>query len=334
MMHRDFARIVNAAKLRLEAFEIRSGEKVAILASSATLPVLIDAYYTACVILGAEPVLLMYKARDTMSELPSFIVPMLEEVDAVADLHSLTWSYSQSLEDFYRIRRERGIRYKAMHSWGDRESELYALLNCPPDEEITRRTLRAQKMIDAASTIRVTSSLGTDFQVKRGDRPSTAAEGEVAFFPPDDSANGSIWFVGGIQSIGPTILTKIIYVPVRIQVKSGRISDISRDTPDGLMLGTWFKSVRDPLIYQIAHVNLCLDHRMLVNNRDDFAVHHHYGGVQIGVGANASPGVGGAVKARGHMEMQLVDADYWIDGTCILRSGEFTPESELAAPGS
>jgi hypothetical protein len=331
-MQRDFARILSAAKLKLEAFQIKPGEKVAILASSATLPVLVDAYYSACVVLGAEPVLLMYKARETMSELPSFIVPMLEEVDAVADLHSLTWSYSQSLIDFHRMRQARNIRYKAMHLWGDRESELYALLNCPPDEEITQRSLRAQKMIDAASTIRVTSSVGTDFQVARGDRPSVAPEGEVAFFPPDDRANGVIRFVGGIQSIGPTILTRIVYTPVDIRVEGGRIVEVSRNTPDGTMLDMWFKSVRDPLIYQIAHVNLCLDHRMLVHNRDDFAVHHHYGGVLIGVGANASPGIGGTVRARGHIEMQLIEADYWTDHTCIMKQGEFTRESGLMAP--
>lgn len=332
-MHQDFARVLNAAKLKLEAFQIRSGEKVAILASSSTLPILVDAYYSASVILGAEVVLLMYRARQPMSELPSFMVPMLGEVDAVVDLHSLSWSYSQSLHDFYRLRKARNIRYRAMHLWGDDESELRALLNCPPNEEVMQRSLRAQKLIDAAKTIRVTSSLGTDFQVARGERPSVAPEGEVAFFPPDDSANGVIRFIGGVRTIGPTTLTKIIYAPIAMRVQGGRIVEIEEKTADSVMLNMWFRSVRDPLIYQIAHVNLCVDHRMLVYNRDDFAVHVSYGGVLIGVGANASPGIGGTIRARGHVEMQLVEADYWIDGNCIMKAGEFTVESGLRAPG-
>lgn len=332
-MHRDFPRVLNAAKLRLEAFQVKPGEKVAILASSATLPILVDAYYSASVILGAEPVLLMYKARPPMSELPSFMVPMLEEVEAVVDLHSLSWSYSQSLHDFYRMRKARNIRYRAMHLWGDDESELYALLNCPPNEDVLQRSLRAQKLIDAGETIRVSSGLGTDLRVARGDRPSIAPEGEVAFFPPDDSANGVIQFIGGVRTIGPTTLTKIIYTPIAMRVAGGRIVEIEEKTADGVMLSMWFRSVRDPLIYQIAHVNLCVDHRMLVYNRDDFAIHVSYGGILIGVGANASPGVGGTIRARGHVEMQLVEADFWVDGNCIMKTGEFTVESGLRAPG-
>src|SRR5262249_1252035 len=194
------------------------------------------------------------------------------------------------------------------------------------------RTLKAQKMIDAAKTIRISSMLGSDLTVQRGTRPSVAPQGEVAFFPPDDGADGLIRFVGVIQSIGPVVFTKAIYAPLDLRLVSGRIVEVLGNTPDAPMLDMWFRSVRDPNIYQLAHVNLGVDHRMQVHNRDDFSVHVSYGGVAFGVGANASPGIGGKVKASGHVEMQMVEADFWIDGTCVLKAGEFTPESGLRAP--
>jgi 2,5-dihydroxypyridine 5,6-dioxygenase len=332
-MHQDFARVLNAAKLKLEAFQVKEGERLAILASSATLPVLLDAYYAAAVVLGAEPVLLMYKAREHMSELPPFIVTMLGEVDAVADLHSLTWSYSQALTEFHKMIKARKIRYRAMHLMGNQQAELSQLIHCPPDKEIIERTLRAQKMIDAAKTVRVTSGLGTDLTVTRGNRPSVAPMGEVAFFPPEEGSNGLIRFIGGVQSIGPTVFTRMIYAPVNLKIERGRIVDVSGDTPDAPMLDMWFRSIRDPNIYQFAHVNLGVDQRMLVYNRDDFSIHVNYGGVSFGIGANASPGIGGDVLAKGHVEMLLIEADFWIDDTRVLEAGEFTVESRLRAPG-
>jgi leucyl aminopeptidase (aminopeptidase T) len=332
-MYRDFARILNSARLKLEAFDVKPGENLAILASSATLPALLEAYFSAAVTLGAEPVLVTYKARDHMSELPAPIVPMLMNFDAVADLHSLTWTYSQSLLAFHSMIKERGIRYRAMHLMGSQEAELNALIAAPPDAEVAARTLHAQKMIDAATTIRISSDLGTDLTVPRGTRPSTAPQGEVAFFPPENGANGLIRFIGVVQSIGPVVFTKQIYAPVDLRIVDGRIVEISGDSPDSPMLEMWFRSIRDPNIYQLAHVNLGVDQRMLVHNRDDFSVHVSYGGVAFGVGANMSPNVGGTVDASGHIEMQMVEADFWIDDVRVLEHGEFTPDSGLAAPG-
>ena len=176
-MHKDFARIVEAARLKLEAWEVQAGESIALLASSETLPVLRDAYFTAAIALGAEPVLVLYNGRPNYSGLPDFVVSMLGDVDVVGDLPRVTWSYSESLADFAALRRERekltGRRDEdggeiPLHVFGGDEAEIATLIECPPDQEVVARAQRAQAMIDAAGEIRITSRLGTDLVMEAG----------------------------------------------------------------------------------------------------------------------------------------------------------------------
>ncbi len=350
-MHRDFGRIVEAARLKLEAWEVQAGESIALLASSETLPVLRDAYFTAAIALGAEPVLVMYNGRPNLSGLPDFVVSMLGDVDVVGDLHLVTWAYSESLADFVALRRERekltGRRDEdggeiPLHVFGGDEAELLTLLNCPPDPDVEARVQKARPLIDGAATIRITSSLGTDLVMDRGTRPSFAPwMGQVNFWPPQKSATGRVMFVGAVRTLAPTVLTKMIYKPVEMRVEDGRIVDISRVTEDGVMLDDWFRSVRDPSAYQLAHVNLGLDPRIVIHNLDNFALHFNYGGVLLGFGAKWEADAGGSdpgilqitENLPGHVEMHHVDIDYWIDDERILQNGEFTEESGLRAAG-
>ena len=340
-MHKDFGRIVEAARLKLEAWEVQAGESIALLASSETLPVLRDAYFAAAIALGAEPVLVMYNGRPNYSGLPDFVVSMLGDVDVVGDLHLVAWSYSESFADFAALRRERekltGRRDEdggeiPLHVFGGDEAELATMIECPPDQEVVARAQRAQAMIDAAGEIRITSRLGTDLVMERGTRPSFAPwMGQVSFYPTDGTANGRVMFVGGVRTCAPTVLTKMIYEPVEMRVEDGRIVDISTATADGVMLDTWFRGVHDAGIYQLAHVNLGLDPRIVVHRLDNFALHFNYGGVLLGIGANTTPDFGGTNPAAGHVEMHQLGVDYWIDDERILENGEFTEESGLRA---
>ena len=349
-MYTDLARIVEAARLKLEAWGLRRGETIAILASSETLPVLQEAYLTAATALGAEPVLVMYQGRPNYSGLPDYVVSMLADVDVVGDLNGVAWSYSESLARFAALRRERerttgrSDHHGALplHIFGGDEAELETLLNCPPDPDVKARVRKARPLIDGATTIRITSSLGTDLVMDRGTGPSFAPwMGQVNFWPPQKSATGRVMFVGAVRTCAPTVLTKMIYKPVEMKVEEGRIVEISRATADGVMLDDWFRSVGDPSAYQLAHVNLGLDPRIVIHHLDNFALHFNYGGVLLGFGAkwriNAGESEPGIEKITenlpGHVEMHHVGVDYWIDDERILQNGEFTEESGLRASG-
>jgi hypothetical protein len=347
-MYKDFPRIVEAARLKLEAWGLKPGESIALLASSETLPVLREAYFTAAIALDAEPVLVMYEGRPNYSGLPDFVVSMLTDVDVVGNLHGVTWSYSKSLARLVKLRMDRETASGRtdhhgaipLHVFGGDESELLTLLNCPPDAEVKERVLKARPLIDNAKTIRITSSLGTDLVMDRGTRPSFAPwMGQVNFWPPPKSASGRIMFVGAVRSCAPTVLTKMIHLPVEMRVEEGRIVEISRATANGVMLDDWFRAVGDPSIYQLAHVNLGLDPRIVIHNLDNFALHFNYGGVLTGFGAKQVGDAGGTdpgiskitENLPGHVEMHQLGVDYWVDDECILQNGEFTEESGLRA---
>jgi len=332
-MDQRFPEILCAAKLKLEAFGLRPDEKVVILASTASYPALVDAYYSAAVALRADPVLVTYGSRQPLSGLSDLVVEMVALADAVIDLNANAWAYSDSLAKFHQLQKERGGRRVIMHVFGSEEDELHTLLNCPPSEDVLERSRRAQNMIDVAKTIHVTSELGTDLTVARGDRPSFAPQGQVCFFPPDDSVNGLVYFVGGFRTVAPTVLKRMVYHPVRMEIENGKLVKIERSSEAGVMLDDWFRGVDDPNVYQFAHINLGLDHRIVLHHLDNFALHFNYGGILMGFGANNSPRLGGNVRSKGHIEMQLTGANCLLDGRLILESGEFTADSGLRAPG-
>src|SRR5207244_2634425 len=107
-----------------------------------------------------------------------------------------------------------------------------------------------------------TSALGTDLVVRRGDPKklvSFAPPGQVAFAPPEDGIDGVVYYQGGFRIQAPEVIRRMVYQPVRLVVKKGKLVEISRDSETGIMLDDWFRSHRDPNSYQFAHINLGLD---------------------------------------------------------------------------
>lgn len=335
-MDERFPELLEVARLRLETAELDPDESVAILCSTENHKPLVDAFYSAAVSLGADPVLITYKSVPPMGGVPDPIPEMASQAAQVVDLCFKSWGYHDSLDRFRRLLKERGGRSIGGHTYGW-QKDVDNIINCPPSEEVLERARTAQKMIDGAKEIRVTSDLGTDFTVARGDpkeRPSYTGSinGQVAFPPPEDSANGVIYYVGGFLIQAPTHQTRMVYEPVRMEFEKGRLVEIDRDSEAGMMLDDWFRTHDDPNSYQFAHINLGLDHRIVFHYLDNNAVHFGYGGILLGIGANWDQLLwGGGVKAESHIDLALRGADYAIDGTSILKAGEFTAESGLRA---
>jgi hypothetical protein len=337
-MEERFAELLEVVRLRYEAAGLNPNQTLVILSSTENYTPLVDAYYSGAVALGADPILITYKSRPPSSGLPDVIAEMASQADQVVDLCAKTWIYTDSSEEFRRLLKERGGRKVDNQTYGW-EKDVNNIINCPPSEELTERVKRAQKMIDGAKEIRITSDLGTDFAVARGDpkkRPSYVGPypAQVAFPPPEDSANGVIYYVGGFLTQFPTHQTRMVYEPVKMEVEKGKLVKIHRDNEVGIMLDEWFKAQNDPNAYQFAHINLGLDHRIVLHYLDNVSVHYNYGGILLGLGSNWSPSLwGGKVKAKSHIDMALVGADWLVDGKAILKRGEFTADSGLRAPG-
>ena len=328
-MECKYPEILRAVQLRYQAARLDPERSLVILASTENYPPLVDAYYSAAVALGADPILVTYKSRPPMSELPDMILDIACRADQLVDLCYKTYVYSDSWDKVHALLPQRGGRIIDSHMHGG-EGDINYLLNCPPDSEMTSRVEKAKRMIDQAQEIRITSSLGTDLTVVRGDRPSAThfPAGQVAFGPPAGCVDGVVFFVGGLLIQFPAHYARMVYQPVRIEVANGKLVVVNRDTEVGIMLDDWFRAQNDPNAYQFSHINLGFDHRVVLQDLDSISCHFNYGGVLIAFGAYFGP----QFKAKNHIDLALVGADYSIDGRPILVGGDFTAESGLRRP--
>lgn len=345
-MDNRFAEMVRAIRLLLEDESeadaagaalgggVKPQDNVVILCSTDNYPPLVEAYFSAVSSFGAEVLLLRYKARPPLVGLPDEIVDAASQADVVIDLSGKTWAYTESHDRFLRQLRDRGGRMMLGQTFGW-EEDVATLISIVPDPEVKERTARAKVFLDKAQTVRLTSSLGTDLVVQRGDTAELvtfAPAGQVAFGPPTDGVDGVIYYQGGFRIQFPDVIRRMVFEPVRIEISMGKIVDIARDTGDGIMLHDWFRSHNDPNSYQFAHINLGLDRRIKMDRLDNVAVHFNYGATLVAFGTNYTPLFGTTVRAKSHIDMNYTGGDYWVDDLCLVRAGEFTDESDLRGP--
>lgn len=333
-MDSRFAEMVHAVQLRLKDAGLKPEEDLVIVCSTDNYPPMVEAYFTAAVGLGSDPTLIMHTAPKRFAGCSQVTVEAASQADAVIDLSFKDWAYHESNDRFMTQLAARGGRRVSGQTYGW-EEDVEHLIRLVPDEEVKERTRRAEKLISNAKTIRLTSSLGTDLTIQRGDSKkllSYAPPGQVAFAPPTDGIEGVIYYQGGFRMQAPDVVRRMVYQPVRMVVKRGKLVEIARDTDAGIVLDDWFRSHKDPNSYQFAHVNLGLDPRIKLHNLDNIAVHFNYGATLVAFGTNYTPLFGSGVRAISHIDMNYTGGDYWVDDLCVVRAGEFTDESGLRGP--
>ena len=139
------------------------------------------------------------------------------------------------------------------------------LERCRPDPAVHERSLKALAMLDAASTMRVTSAAGTDLTVDITGAPSRGGGGilgpddKIAYwpaglclcFPLENTTNGTI-----VLDIGDINLTFKRYVesPVTLTVENDRVTEIDGDGLDAQLMRTYYEGWDDPNAYAVSHV--------------------------------------------------------------------------------
>ena len=139
------------------------------------------------------------------------------------------------------------------------------LERCRPDPEVHRRSLDALAMLDAATTMRVTSPAGTDLTVDTTGAPSRGGGGilgpddKIAYwpaglclcFPLADTTNGTV-----VLDVGDLNLTFKRYVesPVVLTVEHDRVVAIDGDGLDAQLMRTYYEGWDDPNAYAVSHV--------------------------------------------------------------------------------
>ena len=344
-----------AAKARFDYHEVSSDESVLIIADSGTFEPLLSAVYKAAIATAADVTVLTFKAREQPFnwEIPGMIENAIYNADFTFSLLSQSWFYNASSE---RVRGHMRMTGKRMTQWDGRKIAIPHFISClPGNPEVTERSQILAKMMHEVRMIRVTSSLGTQLIMERGD-PLTQLmnnrEGQVNYSPlslqsrlaiakrehppTHEVMNGTIMFQGAYSTFcpGPGSLEDVVREPVRIEIYRGRIVSISRDTEQGIFLDDWFRSWEDPAVYYIDHFNIGTDHRINLEHLDGISTHHNYGGLLFGFGVSFSSNRGdpGVFRANAHIELPLTGATLYFDDRLIIVDGEFTRESGMRAP--
>jgi 2,5-dihydroxypyridine 5,6-dioxygenase len=117
-------------------------------------------------------------------------------------------------------------------------------------------------------------------------------------------------------------LKRIVSSPITIELRGGRITSIE-GSADAALLRSWFESWRDPNSYVIAHIGFGCDPRAEIAAMQLMEWESYAGGVMIAFGANDGIFLGGSNRASSHIDIVLLNADFYADGQCLVSRGEF-----------
>jgi leucyl aminopeptidase (aminopeptidase T) len=332
-MYERYPELVDAIRKRFEFAGLKPEHKTAILVNTNSFKPLVDATYAAAVSLGARPVLVVipYPKLPFPRDIPPLAEEAITAADFLVDMQHLTWFYSKSSDRVLSARRKNGGTGTIV---GGNEEDVDTIIANVPTQAKVDRAKKAQAWIDKAKNIRVTTREGTDYTVARGDPKQFLSYpsdlyGQVAFAPPDGTAEGVIVAVGAARIQKPVPERFSIKEPLRMELKAGRISKIDRGTPDGAYMDDWFRSFGRPDAYNYAHVNLGLI-PLSIRHVDNEAIHLAYGGVLHGFGIRGTPVFGTPVSdIPNHFDWHMPNASYYVDDVALLKDGKFTKESGL-----
>jgi 2,5-dihydroxypyridine 5,6-dioxygenase len=326
-----FPGLLRAAINAVDLCRVQPHEKVVILTDSEKNPALVEAFYSAALTNGNDPVYVRTLSRFPETSPPSAAVAAMKDADVVFDLASNTWLYSLALPEIMAT--------------GTRILQILlperAFVERAPGPEIAWRATLAEALVADGQQIEITSRLGTELQATRGQRPWLIDRGYVwkegqwgsygvnmvNCAPLEQSVNGIVYFNG------PMILFPqycwVTSEPIKAEVKNGRIVAIDTSHGEARKFERWLQQFGDPNVYLIAHVGFGLDPRATLDVFDLAGWESYFGGVAVAFGANASPSLRGGHQAAGHMDGILLNAGFRLDGKEILVDGVFDEATGL-----
>lgn len=335
------------ARRLVELCGVQPGETVIVFCDDGTVPAWAAAFHAAATDRGCDATVYRCAARQGLIvDFPPRAIEALLQADIVFDLSTSVWAYTDTHGRLTGPDQSVRVAYV-----GGNAKSIETIRLIPPDPELAVRIRRARDLVDGVETFRITSSLGTDLILRRGDReqfpvlmqgipvtePGQFGDlfgGWVAMALPEAGVDGVVQYVGAYDAIGGPY-HRVVDEPIALHIEGGRITRIGGDHEEARALAQWFRSWRDPNSYRFSHFNVGLDHRARHYRFPDTNLHAAHGGMILAFGSNYSPGIfgrGSIVRARSHVDLTLMGASLAIDGRQILVDGEFTPDSGLRGP--
>lgn len=323
----SFGRYIELLPVAVEVLRlsgIRAGERVVLYTDTQRNKDQVDAFFAAATVVGAEVCVVMSTPRNDPHREPlGLALRAMLDASTVLDLSSISWIYTPPFSEVL----DAGVRVLSCMSSVD------TCLKCRPREDIAALARAGGEAIDKAEVIRVTSSFGTDLTLSKRGRRGVFQEGllegpgswdnfpsaQCACAPLEDSAHGIL-----VVNEGDILLPLKHFVrsPIRITVESGRITHIHGEGDAALLRG-WFEKWNDPNSYVVAHIGFGCDPRCEIAAMQLMEWESYAGNVMIAFGANDGRFLGGKTRARSHIDIVLLNADFALDGEWMIAGGRF-----------
>ena len=310
------AELFGVAQKVLSQSGLKSGNKMVVLTDTRAHKEIVDAFFGAGLSLEADTVVLMSKPMKSLGDPNEWVLNYLRGSDLVINLLSMEWGKQPGAKSLLKA----GVRVIMCAETPN------TLLKMPPNEKVMRRVERFIELINKSRTVRVKSSGGTDIQWRKREggeatylngvlEPAKNAKwtnfpNSVVSYPFDlGSGKGSI-----VMDPGDALL-HLAYVlrdPIRMTVEGSKVVDVGGGVDAELLKKKWFDRWKDPLQYELLHMDFGCDHRaeVLPGVFAPMEWESYAGGVLFGFGPNT------------HMDVMLTNQNVWFDQTQIIKDGE------------
>ena len=322
-MERNFDELFAATRQTVRFCAVKDNESVVIFRDSGTSQALADAFHAAALAAGGEVTVVSITTRPGPLHNPTEpAIKALMEADVVFDLASHAWLYTDATN-------------RILNS-GTRMLQVLVGLDTviarPATNEIATRERISRELLEKSDKFRITSELGTDITLRRGDRPVHTQGGFVdhpgdwdsygvflaAFAPPETEADG-ILVVDGTLFL-PSDIKLTTEAPIRARVERGRLVDVDTSTAQGRLMSEWLAGWNDANSYVIAHTGFGLDERAKFEAPDSES---YLAGVNIAFGANNIPQLKGQTACKSHLDIVLRKVNVELDGKAVIEGGHF-----------
>jgi leucyl aminopeptidase (aminopeptidase T) len=297
---------------------LKPGEKVLVITDE-PLRTIGYALWKAAKDLGNEVLLIEILPRASNgAEPPQEVAELMKMVDVVFCPTSKSLTHT----DARRAASAKGVRVGTLP--GVTEEIMIRCMNADYNK-IAERTFALCKLLEKASTVRVTAPAGTDITMPiKGRTPHSSSglfrekgqwgnlpTGEAYLAPVEGQSEGVVVVDGSMAMVG------IVKTPIRIQVKKGYAEDISGGDEAQRLIALLEPHGKDART--VAEFGIGTNDKAILtgNILEDEKV---MGTIHIAFGDNKS--MGGSVRVASHLDGLITHPTVWLDEKMIMNSGK------------
>jgi leucyl aminopeptidase (aminopeptidase T) len=297
---------------------LKPGEKVLVITDE-PLRTIGYALWKAAKDLGNEVLLIEILPRASNGAEPP---PEVAELMKMVDVVLCPTSKSLTHTDSRRAASAKGVRVGTLP--GVTEEIMIRCMNADYNK-IAQRTFALCRLLEKASTVRVTGPAGTDITMPIKGRTAHSSSGlfrekgqwgnlptgEAYLAPVEGQSEGVVVVDGSMAMVG------MVKTPIRIQVKKGYAEDISGGEEAQRLIALLKPHGKDART--VAEFGIGTNDKAILTGiiLEDEKV---MGTIHIAFGDNKS--MGGSVRVASHLDGLITHPTVWLDETMIMNNGK------------